>query len=158
MWEFLQNLSYWDWLALGTVLLILEVFGAGGYLLWVASAAIIVGAATFLIPGLSWTLQLPLFGVLAVLTAVYWWQRQRGTVNSSDQPDLNRRGHELIGRTFVVQQAIVGGRGKIKVGDGVWMVTGPDADVGTPVRVISQNGTVLNVEVAHEVTELPSRN
>lgn len=23
-----------DWLALGTVLLILEVFGAGGYLLW----------------------------------------------------------------------------------------------------------------------------
>ena len=30
MWEFLQNLSYWDWLALGTVLLILEFFGAGG--------------------------------------------------------------------------------------------------------------------------------
>ena len=147
MWEFLQNLNYWDWLALGTVLLILEVFGAGGYLLWAGIAAIIVGAVTFLIPGLAWTLQFPLFGVLAILTALYWWKRQRGAIASSDQPDLNHRGHELIGRTFVVQQAIVGGRGKIKVGDGVWMVTGPDADVGTRVRVTAQNGTVLSVEV-----------
>lgn len=125
MWEFLQNLSYWDWLALGTVLLILEVFGAGGYLLWVASAAIIVGVATFLIPDLSWTLQFPLFGVLAVLTAVYWWQRQRGTVNSSDQPDLNRRGHELIGRTFVVQQAIVGAGARSRSGMGYGWLQGP---------------------------------
>ena len=33
--EYLQHLSFWDWLAFGTVLLILEVFGAGGYLLWI---------------------------------------------------------------------------------------------------------------------------
>ena len=143
----MQNLSYWDWLALGTVLLILEVFGAGGYLLWVGIAGIIVGVLTFLIPEMSWTLQLPLFGVLAILTAVYWWRRQRGSVESGDQPNLNRRGHELIGRTFVVQQAIVEGRGKIKVGDSVWMAVGPDAAVGTPVRVTAQNGTVLSVEI-----------
>ena len=147
MWEFLQHLSYWDWLALGTVRLILEVFGAGGYLLWVGIAGIIVGVLTFLIPEMSWTLQLPLFGVLAILTAVYWWRRQRGSVESGDQPNLNRRGHELIGRTFVVQQAIVEGRGKIKVGDSVWMAVGPDAAVGTPVRVTAQNGTVLSVEI-----------
>ena len=148
MWEFLQNLSYWDWLALGTVLLILEVFGAGGYLLWVGLAGIIVGAVTFLIPALSWALQLPLFGVLAILTAVFWWKRQRNTIAHSDQPELNSRGHELIGRTFVVQQAIVEGRGKIKVGDGVWMAVGPDAEVGTAVRVTAQNGTVLSVQIA----------
>ena len=147
MLEFMQHLNYWDWLALGTVLLILEVFGAGGYLLWAGIAGIIVGVLTFLIPGLSWTLQLPLFGVLAILTAVYWWRRQRGTVDSGDQPNLNRRGHELIGRTFIVQQAIVEGRGKIKVGDSVWMAVGPDAPVGTPVRVTAQNGAVLSVEI-----------
>lgn len=147
MWEFMQNLSYWDWLALGTVLLILEVFGAGGYLLWVGIAGIIVGVVTFLIPALSWALQLPLFGILAILTAVFWWKRQRNNVASSDQPELNSRGHELIGRTFVVQQAIVEGRGKIKVGDSVWMAVGPDAEVGTPVRVTAQHGTVLSVEI-----------
>ena len=39
MWDSLQHLSYWNWLALGTVLLILEIFGAGGYLLWIGMAA-----------------------------------------------------------------------------------------------------------------------
>ena len=41
--EYLQHLSFWDWLAFGTVLLILEVFGAGGYLLWIGLAAAAVG-------------------------------------------------------------------------------------------------------------------
>ena len=146
MWDFLQHLSFWDWLALGTVLLILEVFGAGGYLLWMGIAAAAVGVIKFLVPPLGLEWQLLLFAVLSILTAVYWWRRQRGSVESGDQPNLNRRGHELIGRTFVVQQAIVEGRGKIKVGDSVWMAVGPDAAVGTPVRVTAQNGTVLSVE------------
>ncbi len=77
MLESLQHLSYWNWLALGTVLLILEVFGAGGYLLWIGLAAASVGVITFAFPALPWTLQFILFGVLSVLTAVLWWRRQR---------------------------------------------------------------------------------
>ncbi|NWC07976.1 NfeD family protein [Pseudomonas agarici] len=146
MWDFLQHLSFWDWLALGTILLILEVFGAGGYLLWVGIAAAAVGVLTFVIPGLAWTLQFLLFGLLSVLTAVYWWKRQRSAASISDQPGLNERGHDLIGKTFVVHAAISNRRGKIKVGDSVWMVTGPDAAVGARVRVIGQNGTILQVE------------
>ncbi|MCJ7955836.1 MULTISPECIES: NfeD family protein [unclassified Pseudomonas] len=146
MWDFLQHLSFWDWLALGTVLLILEVFGAGGYLLWMGIAAAAVGVIKFLIPPLGLEWQLLLFAVLSILTAVYWWKRQRSSAKVSDQPGLNMRGSELIGRTFVVHQAIVDGRGKIKVGDGVWMATGPDSPVGAQVRVIGQDGVVLQVE------------
>lgn len=148
MWAFLQHLSFWDWLALGTILLILEVFGAGGYLLWIGLAAAAVGVLTFLIPGLSWTLQLLLFGVLSILTALYWWRRQRSAVRASDQPNLNLRGQELIGRVFVVHQAIVDGRGKIKVADGVWMARGPDAPAGSRVRVTGLDGVVILVEHA----------
>lgn len=36
---------------------------------------------------------------------------------------------ELIGKTFVVHEAIVDGQGKIKVVDGVWMARGQDARV-----------------------------
>ncbi|MDB6143367.1 MAG: nodulation efficiency protein (NfeD) family protein [Pseudomonas sp.] len=147
MWDYLQHLSFWDWLGLGTVLLILEVFGAGGYLLWIGVAAAGVGVISFLFP-VPWTLQFLLFAVLSVLTAVYWWRRQRSAVRQSDQPGLNMRGQELIGRTFVVQSAIIGGRGKIKVNDGVWMVIGPDLPVGSQVRVVSQDGAVLKVEEA----------
>jgi inner membrane protein len=146
MWAFMQHLSFWDWLALGTALLILEVFGAGGYLLWVGMAAATVGVLTYLIPDLSWEVQLLLFGLLSVLTALYWWKRQRSAVRASDQPTLNLRGQELIGKTFVVHEAIVGGRGKIKVADGVWMAKGPDAPAGSRVRVIGQEGVVIQVE------------
>lgn len=144
--EYLQNLSFWDWLGLGTVLLILEVFGAGGYLLWMGVAAAAVGVMTFIIPGMLWTFQFLLFAVTSVLTALYWWRRQRTVNRPSDQPGLNMRGQELIGRVFIVQNAIVDGRGKIKVGDSVWLVNGPDAPVGSQVRVIGQDGAILRVE------------
>lgn len=146
MWEFLQNLSFWDWLGLGTVLLILEVFGAGGYLLWIGVAAAAVGILTFVFPFMPWTLQFLLFALFSVLTAVYWWRRQRSVHRPSDQPGLNMRGQELIGRSFIVHDAIIDGRGKIKVGDGVWIVTGPDTAVGRQVRVIGQDGAILRVE------------
>ncbi|WP_300631391.1 NfeD family protein [Pseudomonas sp.] len=146
MWDFLQHLSFWDWLALGTVLLILEVFGAGGYLLWMGIAAAAVGVIKFLVPPLGLEWQLLLFALLSILTAVYWWRRQRSSAKTSDQPGLNERGSELVGRTFVVHQAIADGRGKVKVGDGVWMVTGADAPVGAQVRVVGQDGVVLKVE------------
>ena len=146
MWAFLQHLSFWDWLALGTVLLILEVFGAGGYLLWIGLAAAAVGVLTFILPGLSWELQLLLFGLLSILTALYWWHRQRSAVRESDQPNLNLRGQELIGKVFVVHQAIVDGHGKVKVADGVWMARGPDTPVGAKVRVVGLEGVVILVE------------
>jgi membrane protein implicated in regulation of membrane protease activity len=130
------------------VLLILEVFGAGGYLLWIGMAAAAIGVLTFIVPGLSWELQILLFGLLSIATALYWWRRQRSAVRQSDQPNLNLRGQELIGKTFVVHEAIVDGRGKIKVADGVWIARGPDAAIGSRVRVVGQQGAILLVEQA----------
>ena len=146
MWAFLQQLSFWDWLALGTVLLILEVFGAGGYLLWIGLAAAAVGVLTFVVPGLSWEWQFLLFGLLSIFTALYWWYRQRSAVRTSYEPNHNLRGQELLGKVFVVHQAIVAGRGKIKVADGVWMAKGPDTPEGAKVRVVGLEGVVIVVE------------
>ena len=130
MWDFLLHLSFWDWLAL----------------VWMGIAAAAVGVIKFLFPPLGLEWQLLLFAMLSILTAVYWWKRQRSSAKASDQPGLNERGSELVGRTFVVHQAIVDGRGKVKVGDGVWMVTGADAPVGAQVRVVGQDGVILKVE------------
>lgn len=145
MWNLLHINSYWDWLAFGTLLLILEIFGAGGYLLWTGIAAAAVGVLVFIVPGLEWALQLVAFALLCVSTATFWWYRQRKT-GVSDQPLLNRRGQELIGRVFVVHEAIVDGRGKIKVGDGVWLARGENAAAGSHVRVIEQQDVYLLVE------------
>lgn len=149
MMDYLQHLSYWDWLAFGTVLLILEVFGAGGYLLWLGIAAACVGALSYLFPELPWAWQFFLFAILSVLTALFWWKRQRTEAKPSDQPGLNQRGSELLGRQFVLHEAIVGGRGKIKAGDSLWLVIGADLPVGAAVRVVGQEGVLLKVEAVH---------
>ncbi len=146
--EYLQHLSFWDWLAFGTVLLILEVFGAGGYLLWIGLAAAAVGLLTYLLPDLPWAWQFFAFALLSLLTAVFWWRRQRSAAKPSDVPGLNRRGSEFLGRTFVLHEAIVGGRGKIKTGDTLWLVSGPELPAGAVVRVIGQDGVLLKVEAA----------
>ena len=148
MIEYLQHLSFWDWLAFGTVLLILEVFGAGGYLLWIGLAAAAVGLLTYLLPDLPWAWQFFAFALLSLLTAVFWWRRQRSAAKPSDVPGLNRRGSEFLGRTFVLHEAIVGGRGKIKAGDTLWLVTGPELPAGREVRVTGQDGVLLKVEAA----------
>ena len=97
---------------------------------------------------MSWELQFLLFGLLSIATALYWWRRQRSAVRQSDEPNLNLRGQELIGKTFVVHESIVDGRGKIKVADSVWMARGPDAVIGSRVRVTGQQGAILLVEPA----------
>ncbi|MGE8504117.1 MAG: NfeD family protein [Pseudomonas sp.] len=79
MITYLQHLSFWDWVALATLLLILEVFGAGGYLLWVGLVAVVVGALTYLFPELPWAWQFLLFGTLALLSALFWWRHQHRT-------------------------------------------------------------------------------
>ena len=146
MIHYLQNLSFWDWLALATILLILEVFGAGGYLLWIGLAAACVGVLTYLFPELPWVWQFFLFGLLAILTAVLWWRRQRSPLPPSDQPGLNRRGSELLGRRFALHEAIIEGRGKIKAGDSLWLVSGPDLPAGSLIKVVAQEGVILKVE------------
>lgn len=40
----------------------------------------------------------------------------------------------------------VAGRGKIKAGDSLWLVSGPDLPAGSQVRVTGQDGVVLRVE------------
>jgi hypothetical protein len=38
----------------------------------------------------------------------------------SDQPKLNRRGEQYVGRTFTLEEPIVNGHGKIRVDDSTW--------------------------------------
>ncbi|MNY49123.1 hypothetical protein D3C86_1845170 [compost metagenome] len=54
----------------------------------------------------------------------------------------------MVGNVFVVHEAIVDGRGKIKVADGVWIAKGPDSPTGTRVRVVGLEGVMLKVEHA----------
>lgn len=142
--DFITHISWSDWLAIGVLLLILEIFGAGGYLLCIGSAAVLMGGLSFLLP-LPWMLQYLLFAVLSVATGVLWWKRQHREVRETPDSGLNQRGRELLGREFELIEPIVDGRGRIRAGDSIWLVSGPELPAGSSVRVIGQEGTVLKV-------------
>jgi inner membrane protein len=70
------------------------------------------------------------------------------SVLKTDQPDLNRRPDQLVGRVVAVEEAITHGRGKVRIGDTLWIAEGPDAPAGAEVRVTAAQGAVLRVERA----------
>jgi hypothetical protein len=137
----------WNWFILAVVLFILETIVPGVHFLWFGVAAVVVGGLA-LATGIAWQFQIIAFGVLAVLTVFAVRKYVRPDVTKSDQPDLNERGQQYVGRSLVVEQAIQNGRGRVRVGDTLWQAEGPDAPAGARVKVTATKGTVLVVERA----------
>jgi inner membrane protein len=71
----------------------------------------------------------------------------QSSVLQTDQPDLNLRASQIVGRVVLLEEAIEHGRGKARVGDTLWTVEGPDAPAGAEVRITAAQGTVLKVEM-----------
>jgi inner membrane protein len=146
-----KELGAWNWMALGLVLLALEIVVPGIFLLWIGIAAIIVGTLALMITNggyWTWETQILLFLVLSLVSA-YIGKRVMASGNEvSDQPLLNKLGEQLVGRTATLAEPIAEGRGRIRLGDTQWRVTGPDLPAGAKVKVVSSNGTELGVELA----------
>ena len=46
-----------------------------------------------------------------------------------------------------MQQAVENGRGKLEVGDTTWLAEGEDCGVGTEVKIVGSEGSVLKFEI-----------
>ncbi len=144
------ELGPWNWMVLGFALLALEIVLPGFFLLWIGIAALLTGAlslqlwdATFW----TWHVQVVVFLVLS-LAAAYAGKKIAGGGNvETDQPLLNRRGEQLIGRTATLTEPITDGRGRIRIGDTIWRVSGPDLPAGVRVRVKAATDSDLELVV-----------
>lgn len=142
----LEQLDFWHWFIIAVGLMILELFVPGAFFLWMGIAAAIVGALLWLIPGISWEFQFLIFAVISVASIILWRKRMVDNPVESDQPNLNRRGQQYVGRTFTLEEPIVNGIGKIHVDDSTWKVEGNDCPEGTRVTVTGVDGVILKVE------------
>ena len=147
MSDWLSQLDYhWWWV--GALLGILEILLPGIFLIWIAIAAWITAAIVAAVPTLALAVQLVIFVVLAFVTVFAGRQYYaRNPVESAD-PHLNTRTSRLIGQIVTVDSAIENGKGRVRVGDGVWNACGPDAPAGASVRIVAADGTLLTVELA----------
>lgn len=139
--------DHWGWLVFAALLGMAEVVIPGVFLIWVALAAAVTGLVALLLP-ISLPLQLLLFATLCLVSV--WGGRRWYASNPVDSQDplLNDRTARLVGEVVTVVEPIDNGRGRVKVGDSVWSCRGPDAPVGTRVRVIGAEASVLKVELA----------
>lgn len=144
--QYLETLAYWDWFIAGLALVILEIFAPGAVFMWLGIAAGAVGVIVFAVPELTWKWQFALFAVLSVVSIVVSRRYMKRQPLDTDHPDLNRRGAQYVGRDFVLDEAIVDGKGRMRVDDGAWRVEGPDLPVGARVRVTAVSGATLSVE------------
>ncbi|MEO0385657.1 MAG: NfeD family protein [Pseudomonadota bacterium] len=146
MVEAFSELGEWTWITLGIALLGLELLAPGVFFMWLGIAAIAVGLVAFF-NDMSWQVELILFAVFA-LTSIIAGRRffARQGDETTDAPGLNERGKSYLGREITLDEPLVGGRGRVKLGDTLWRVEGPDLPAGARVRVAGARGATLQVE------------
>ena len=113
----------------------------------VVAAAFAVALSTLVVDW-SWQWQLVSFAALSMISIIMARILVANRPIESDRPMLNRRGEALVGRDYVLDEAIVNGRGRVKVADSMWRVAGEDCPAGTKIRVTGVEDGVLAVERA----------
>ena len=138
----------WAWLAGGLALLLMELAVPGVFLFWVGLAAAAVGAIVlFGLDAMGWQSQAFVFAALSVLFVVIGQRlaRRRGGDADAAEP-FNRPGRHMVGRAGALAEPIDGGIGRMRLGETVWRVEGPDLPAGARVRVVAADGGTLRVE------------
>jgi inner membrane protein len=146
MGDFFPLLGNWFWWVATGVLLILELTMPGVFFIWLAIPAAVTGVLDMAFD-LHWHTELLIFAGLS-LVSVYAGRSllKRRHVFDSDRPNLNRRMFDYVGRSYVLQEPIVEGRGRITVDSTIWEVRGPDVPKGARVKVTGIDGLKLVVE------------
>ena len=143
---FIQTPLWIWWLILAILLVIFEIFVPSFVLIWFALGAL-AALGVALIPGISLSIQVAAFALASVagLFLLRPYLRARNDLGE-DGRELNNFEVNLVGASGVLTDAIIGGKGRARVGDSTWTVTGPDLPVKTRIRVTSVDGIKLEVK------------
>lgn len=138
-----DHILFWHWWILAGMLLIIELTLPAFFFLWLGIAAAATGLIMLVFPSLPLETQLIIFSVLSVIAIIAWRRYRESHPVVTDQPNLNRRGRQYVGRVFTLEEPVVNGVGKVTVDDSTWRVRGPDLPAGTLVRVTGVDGTTF---------------
>ena len=143
-------MTYVEWSVLGALLLLLELFVPGVYLLWFGIAGLIVGCITYMLE-LSLFWQWACFAGLSVVTTVVGFYIYKKVIkrSKSEYPHLNDLASQYLGKTVELIADVVNGETKVKVADSVWIAScKEDLKVGDIARVVgvAKNGVILIIQ------------
>ncbi|MBW8310288.1 MAG: NfeD family protein [Candidatus Paracaedibacteraceae bacterium] len=146
MIDFLMvDLSLWHWSFLGLVLLGVEVFIPGSFLIWIGCAALLTAILTYLF-NFMFIGQVISFAVLSILCVAVGAQIYRSRKTSQEKTTLNRKTEQMMGIRFKLSDPIIDGVGHTTIGDSRWRVMGEDLPAGSEVNVMDIKGNSLVIE------------
>ena len=151
MFDLLMTLGAWNWVVLGFILLLLELVFPGVFFVWFGLGALLTALVSLLFYNLPWiafweveVIFFLIFSIIMVLIGRNFFRRDRET----DEPLLNRRTDQIIGKIVVLEEPVQDGKGRIRVDDTIWRIKGPDLPEGTEVKVVAFENGVFTIEKA----------
>ena len=145
-WAWLSEWNYWHWMILGTSLLLLELFGTAGLLLWTGIAALLTALLVFLTePGIYG--QWGWFALFSVGTTLSWFRLTKRHKPDAEVAVLNQRTQRCIGVHTTLLEDVTLGKSRVRIEDTVWVIScDEELKAGDAVKVISADGTTLRVK------------
>ena len=137
---FCSNITAWQWMSLGVALLTVELMFPGIFMLWFGLSALITAGLVygFCLPNM---LAITAFLIAGVAFSYLFYAKQ----NANAKFLVNNPKNKMVGQIMVLDEAIINGRGRVKIADGHWTVTGPDLPIGSRVKVVEVQGNTLTV-------------
>jgi membrane protein implicated in regulation of membrane protease activity len=150
--DFFTPLEAWHWLAMGLILIGIEMAIGTFDLLFIGIAALLTALLKLVIPGMGWEAQMAIFAAAAV-TLVILGRTVFANIRRVDnkRPMLNDRMARMIGSRGMVVGDFAAGTGRVKIGDTEWLahgLGGADLKDGTTVLVDSVDTTSVTVKPA----------
>jgi inner membrane protein len=147
--ELVRELGPWNWWILALVLLGLEILAPGTFFLWFGISAFVIGTISLAVgPDTKlwvWQTQMIGFVVLSLVSALAGRRFLNRTSSEIEDPFLNERGRQLVGRTAMLEEPILEGQGRARFGDTMWRISGPDLPAGARIKVVDAQSNLLIV-------------
>lgn len=138
--------GHWVWFIAAAILLLLELLAPGVFFIWLGLAAVGTGLLDLVVP-MSWQVELAVFAVLSVVFLLVGRPLVMRRINQeTDQPNLNQRNQQYIGKRFMLDEPISGGKGFLTINDTRWHIRGKDLPKGSWVKITGVDGLELLVE------------
>lgn len=90
LFNLLDGITFWHWLAFGFVLLAVELLGTAGYFLWLGLSALFVGALLAVLP-FGWQLQWLSFATFSLLTTWLWCDASGQETNKMIKQEISTK-------------------------------------------------------------------
>ena len=153
--NFITQMGYLGWFAIGVFLILAELFVPGTYLIWFGFSAFMMGIIVSFI-SLTVVETLVCFALISAVFAGFGWYAYAKILNKTKVPEqykyLNDMAGAHIGKIYNLSEDVVDGRSKAKIGDSFWLVEIDEPlKKGAKIKIIDvKDGLILKAQKASD--------